>query len=154
MQLKSFRMNRLSDSQVEVNMLTRNCPTCQVEIVYKTKQGLNVANKKSKRCRKCGGAETSKKLKGRVRSDEHKARISESKKGHSWIAILERKYGKDGAAGVIRDHAQISRERSLNSNPMKGKNWKNVVGLKKWWRSECCPSPSRAGIQRGKWNAR
>lgn len=111
-------------------MLIRNCPVCQTELVYGTKQSMNVASKLNTKCRKCGGVETSKKLRGREKSEAHRTHISEGKKGRSWVAMLERKYGREGAETLLRSHAEVSRERGLRDNPMRGKNWKDMVMAK------------------------
>jgi len=62
-------------------MYKRNCPLCFVEITYKSKDSLNIANDKNSSCRKCGYKKQSEVKKGQIFSDDHKKNLSESHKG-------------------------------------------------------------------------
>ena len=62
-------------------MYKRNCPSCSIEITYKSKDSLNLANFKNSSCRKCGYKKQSEVRKGQIFSDDHKRKLSEAHTG-------------------------------------------------------------------------
>lgn len=63
----------------------RNCPACGVELVYSSLVGWKGSTKNNSKCRQCTskeiGAKISASLKGRKKSDEHRRKLSEARKG-------------------------------------------------------------------------
>lgn len=61
-------------------MHIKKCPTCNNDIIYKSKNTLDDSIRKNRTCRKCMGNVISEKRKGIKFSEEHKKKLSDIKK--------------------------------------------------------------------------
>jgi hypothetical protein len=59
-------------------MFTKKCPSCNIDLLYKTKGKLNQSIKKNSGCRKCANINKSKMMAGKTLSEAHKLKIKES----------------------------------------------------------------------------
>lgn len=102
-------------------MYKRNCPSCSIEIVYKSKDSLIIANKKNSSCRKCGYTKQSEMRKGQIFSEEHKRKLSESHTGKKLSNEHKEKIGESCKGKVRSDESKkkYSESKKGDKNPAK-----------------------------------
>jgi len=102
-------------------MYKRNCPSCSIEINYKSKDSLNLANLKNSSCKICGYKKQSDVRKGQIFSDEHKRKLSEAHTGKKLTEEHKDKIAKSGKGKVRSEESKkrYSDSKTGDKNPSK-----------------------------------
>jgi hypothetical protein len=110
-------------------MHVKNCPNCQAEIEFSSKDALNNSIRKNSNCKLCSVKFAAEKTKGKKLSDEHKQKLSIAKKGKK----LSDEHKKNiGIAGIGRKPSNETKEKIAISkmgdkNPAKRQDVKNKI---------------------------
>ena len=110
-------------------MYIKKCPTCDEEIIYKSKNSLSKSIRNNNSCRECMGKVISEKRKGIIFSEEHKKSLSKAKKGRTLSEEHKKNIGISliGLKRSDESKKRYSECKIGNKNPAKRQDVKNKI---------------------------